>query len=698
GAAPGGLPPAGAAPGGLPPAGTVLTAAGLPTIEPPEAVGTRLTAPVPLDPVEADLVIVGGGPRAVSVVERLTARSTTGEPVRVVVVDAVEVGAGATWRTDQSPQLLNNTYSAHTTIYPDDSTPMTGPVTPGPDLVAWAREVLAGTPPVTAGPDVGWHAGPRPGWVAEEVAAIEPWSFPTRRLQGVYFREQLEAVLARGGVELTGVVATVVGLEPADAGQGAAAPPLRTVRLADGRTFRARAVVLAQGMIQARRTPATAERVAAARRHGLVYLEPGMPAERDWDLVPGGEDVIVAGLGANFFDVVAVLTAGRGGRFVARDHHLDLAYEPSGREPHLLVGSRRGLPYRSKSFYGGFPPRYTPRLATREWFGAAATVPDQDFTRDVWPQLARELVVAHLTTLARHHRATVPSVSPDDGELPAELLARIAQAVVPGLNDLVRELVVEPDRRLDVLRLDRPDVEEPTGAQWRAWTRRWSAAELESISSPLTSPRAEVSRAMAALRGQVAGLVRAGAVDAASVARDVRGWFDALGLALASGPPPERTAQLLALVRAGVVELVGEGLTVSVEGDAFVARSAVRGSVHRARALVETRMSKGHTDVTDDPLLRSLLDSGRARLHAVPGPDGRPVTTRSLDVTPEEFWLVDAAGRPDPQVIVIGIPAGDVQPGSAIGATPGLPSPLLAGADRAAAQVLALVREPATVG
>ncbi|MCM3661389.1 FAD/NAD(P)-binding protein [Georgenia satyanarayanai] len=639
------------------------------------------------------VVIVGGGPRAVSVVERLTARGTPERPVRVVVVDRFEVGAGATWRTDQSPQLLNNTYSAHTTIYPDDSTPMSGPVTPGPDLVQWARDVIAGVPRPTAPASAGWSAGPRPYWVAEEAAAVQPWSYPTRRLQGVYFREQLEAILARGGVELTAVEGTVVEIEPVPRELSAGGGGRRVVRLADGRAFTAAAVVLAQGMVQAQRSRETAERVAAAEDHGLVYVEPGMPAERDWDVVPAGEDVVVAGLGANFFDVVAVLTAGRGGRFVPGDSPFDLTYLPSGREPRLLVGSRRGLPYRSKSWYGGFPPRYTPRLATREWFTAAATIPDQDFTRDVWPQLARELVVAHLLTLLRHHPGTVPSISDDDGELPPALLARIAGTDLADLDELVRDVVVDDERWLVVTRLDRPGVRRPSLEEWNAWTRRWVAAEHESITRPLASPRAEVNRAMALLRGQVAGLVRAGAIHPASAVRDVNGWFGALGLALASGPPPERTAQLLALVRGGVVELLGEGLSVTVERGRFVARSQVIGREHRVRAFVETRMSKGHADVTDDPLLRSLLDSGRARLHARSGPDGTVSATRTLDVTPEEFHLLDAAGRPDPRVVVIGIPAGDVQPGSAIGATPGIPSPLVAGADRAAAQVLALTRE-----
>src|SRR5690606_36495489 len=105
-----------------------------------DATATGETADVAV----ADLLVVGGGPRAVSLIERLTARGAAERPLRVVVVDRVEVGAGATWRTDQCPQFLNNTYSAHTTIYPDDSTPMDRPITPGPDLVQWAHEVVAG--------------------------------------------------------------------------------------------------------------------------------------------------------------------------------------------------------------------------------------------------------------------------------------------------------------------------------------------------------------------------------------------------------------------------------------------------------------------------------------------------------------------------------------------------------------------------
>ena len=151
---------------------------------------------------------------------------------------------------------------------------------------------------------------------------------------------------------------------------------------------------------------------------------------------------------------------------------------------------------------------------------------------------------------------------------------------------------------------------------------------------------------------------------------------------------------MLALLEAGVVELLGPGTAVEADEDAglFRASSAVTGREVSSEVLLETRMSKGKVPDTDDPLLRALLDSGRARIHTVDG-----VETHSMEATGAEIAedaegghnLVSADGEVDPAVVVLGIPAQSTQPGSAIGATPGVPSPLLAGADVAARQVMA---------
>ncbi|MGY3128036.1 hypothetical protein ACVWW9_001535 [Agrococcus sp. UYP33] len=642
-----------------------------------------------------DAVVVGGGPRAVALVERVTAhlRRSGGRAVSIAIVDRVEVGAGATWRTDQTEHFLNNTTSSQTTIHPDASTGLDDVPEDGETLVAWARRVAAEG-----------ERDERPAWVVQEARRTDPGSFPSRRLQGAYYGEQLDRIEARGGVLLGRVVGTVVDVvECRDSA---------TVVLADGARLVSASVVLAQGMVQS--LPDTEVRAlsADADRLGLVYVAPGMPSERDWSALPAGEDVIVRGLGANFFDVVAQLTAGRGGRFtpVPGDPHGRLRYLPSGLEPRLRAGSRRGIPYRSKGDLSAPQLPVQPRFATPAWFAEVGARPagSVDFAAEVWPVLACDLALAGAAaTEARHPGAVHGGIAALEAELGAlPLPARGAGAARAATRavDAVLAARLAPEHLLQLEHLRRPTLGEPVDAQaWSSMVARLVEDELDSIANPATSPRQAVNRAMAVLRGPAAELAATGVVEWGSRVRDVHGWFDADGLFLASGPPAGRTRQVLALIEAGIVRLTGPETSVAVEDGAFVARSAITGAVVRARALAETRMSKGSVPDTDDPLLRALLDSGRARVHELEARDGTRVPSASLEAVPPSagmrlgLALVDGAGEPSARLLVLGIPALSTQPGSAIGASPGVPSPLLRGADLAARRVLALaaVHEPA---
>ncbi|WP_404311893.1 FAD/NAD(P)-binding protein [Agrococcus terreus] len=646
------------------------------------------------EPERFDAVVVGGGPRAVSLAERLSARLLReGGAASIAIVDAVEVGPGATWRTDQTPWFLNNTTSAATTIHPDASTGLDDVPANGETLVAWAARVVAEG-----------GAG-RPAWVLEEAREIAPASFPSRRVQGVYYLEQLARVEARGPLRIERVVGTVVDLDESPEGVEAV--------LADGRRIAAASAVLAQGMVQTRPDAEVRALADAAARHGLVYVAPGMPAERDWSSVPEGEDVIVRGLGANFFDVVAELTAGRGGRFepVDGDPLGRLRYLPSGREPRIHAGSRRGVPYRSKpDLTRERPTPLRPRFATPEWFAELAerSPGSVDIARAVWPVVARDLAFAGLAAIEARHPGAVPG-GLDEAEaalaalpLPHPADPSPRDAAERAIDEAIAARLAAPHRlRLDDLR--RPTGGAPVGEQaWAAHVAALVEDELDSIGRPASSPRQAVNQAMSALRGPVARLAAAGVVEGGSRVRDLLGWFDADGLFLASGPPATRTRQVLALVEAGVVRLIGPETTIAVDEEAglFVARSPISGVEVRARALAEARMSKGTVPGTDDPLLRALLDSGRARIHAFDSARGR-VASASLDAVPpsagerDGLALVDGAGEPSRRVLVLGIPASSTQPGSAIGASPGLRSPLLRGADLAARRVLALVASEA---
>src|SRR5699024_10010977 len=92
-------------------------------------------------------------------------------------------------------------------------------------------------------------------------------------------------------------------------------------------------------------------------------------------------------------------------------------------------------------------------------------------------------------------------------------------------------------------------------------------------------------------------------------------------LALASGPPADRVRVVLALLEAGIIELIGPEMVVEADESTglFRAASPLTGRVATSAVLLETRMSKGKVPRTGDPLLRALLDSGRARIHTVDG-------------------------------------------------------------------------------
>lgn len=623
-----------------------------------------------------DAIIVGGGPRGVATVLRTAARVAAdgGPAARLVVIDALEVGAGATWLTGQPAQYLNNTQADATTVHPDESTPMSGPAAPGPDLVQWARSV--------ADRGVHHHAP----WVLEEARDLVGASFPSRRLQGVYFRDQLDAAISSGHVEVEEVRGVVVDLASSVDDQGERS--LTGVVLADGRRFGAPTVVLAQGMVQARRSVEVDHLVDVAERLGLRYAEPGMPAEREYTGLPHGETVLVRGLGANFFDVIGELVAEWGGRVepVAGDPGGRLHYAPSGREPRLVVGSRRGVPYRSKPD-GGRPVRpFTPRWATADWFEQLAARTDVDLAAEVWPAVAREFARVYLEALTAYAPGTVTGL----------WMSALDEATSQEEVDGVLEAAIGDARwTWTIDELHRPTAGEQVDAEeWRALVSRLIEDELGSMSDPARHPRAAVNGAMGALRRQIGRLTRKGAFSGVSLARDVLGWFDGDSLALASGPPADRVRLVLSLIEAGVIELLGPGMVLEADEHEgrFRAASPLTGKVATARVLLETRMSKGKIPDTDDPLLRSLLDSGRARIHCVDG-----IATHSLEATGAEIsesvpgghHLVAADGTVDRSVVVLGIPASSTQPGSAIGASPTVPSPLLAGADIAAKQIMA---------
>ncbi|MFF7654124.1 FAD/NAD(P)-binding protein [Streptomyces sp. NPDC007983] len=573
------------------------------------------------------VVIVGAGPRATGLVERIAANApelhTAAAPFTLHLVDPHPPGGGRVWRPDQSPLLWMNSMAEDVTMFTDESVERDGPVRPGPSLAEWADRVRRGALPA------GELAALPPEAVAE-ATSLTGRSFATRRLQSAYLRwvyERSVAALPPGVTVQEHRCRAVRVTGPRDGRQQVWLEGRATPLLAD-------AVVFALGHLDAEPDPEQRALSAFAAEHQLVHLPPEFTADSELNRLRPGEPVIVRGFGLAFVDLMVLLTEGRGGRY---DHGPGgrPVYRPSGREPVLYVGSRRGVPYHAKIGYGltgERPP--VPRF-----FGPAQV--DQllrrptppDFRRDIRPLIDKELGFAHYHRLFTVH----PERTAADW---ADFEERYA-ACPPGsaeLRALVAATVPDPADRLDLDALDHPldGLRHPGPDALQEGLRGYIEADLARRHDPAHSTDLAVFLALLSVYGQ---LTRLGDLGDG-------GWWHGFFSHLASGPPGPRLEQLLALSRAGVVRFLGAGMTVTTDPrrGVFQAGGAnVPGTQVEARALVEARLPEPTVRRSRDPLLRALHRDGAAATPA-----------GLLAVSPDDARILDRNGRPHPRRFALG--------------------------------------------
>ncbi|KNC13833.1 hypothetical protein AC792_15625 [Arthrobacter sp. RIT-PI-e] len=645
-------------------------------------------------------MVVGGGPRGTSVVERLIARHRVlggRAPALVVhVVEPHEPGPGHIWRTGQSRLFLMNTPCLYPTVVPVGPTAEELAASPVPfSFDQWRLRVRDGLVAGVGGED------------ADECARLASSDFPSRALYGRYLAWMFTEVVraAPENVRVEHHRREAVALRTQDDGTGEAGPPGRgpggrrwDVLLDDGSQLEVDDVVLALGHLAAALTPEQEGFRDAAVHHGLQYRPPAVPADVDWDQLPAGEPVLVRGLGLNFFDAMIQLTEGRGGRFSRREGGR-LRYDPSGEEPRLIAASRRGVPYRAKASLDSYIPRSVVlRFCSAEQvlgFRAAGVQPG--FDHDLWPLLHRDVLWAYYSTLVRTQEGALRG---SVGVFLEELDRALA---TPGPDWEAEAGVVVARHVPEPVRLDVEALAHPFAARRFADDEEFAAAVLDHLDMDVAgSARGEddpLKMAIGALnagRSLVKRAVADGGVSDTSWDAELRGWFEPLVEGLASGPPPLRIAQLAALVRAGIVRFVGPNPRFDVDRDSglFTASSPwVQGDPFTARHLVEAMMPANRVSTSCSPLLRDLLEQGVIRPRTSMAEDGVPVTGAGVDVTAPPYRAVDRAGRAQESLFVIGLQLASVQWGTAIAAEAAAPSEAgartLLDADRIAGAILA---------
>jgi len=643
------------------------------------------------------LAIVGLGPRGLSVAERLCASAESllpqGRELVIHIIDPHVADGGQVWRSTQDRVLLMNTVACQVTVFVDDTVDCAGPVVTGPSLYEWARSIaLVGSPNVPEADRV-------------EAAALGPDDYPSRAFYGSYLQWARDRMIwtAPPAVSFESHQATAVDVRDTPNG-------LQEVVLNNGEILGdLQAVVLALGHMPHRLGESESALSRFADRHGLRYIAPNNPADVSLDAIAPGESVILRGLGLNFFDYMALFTLGRGGTFVRKPDGA-LSYLPSGREPKLIAGSRRGVPYHArgknqKGSAGRHQPRYvTPevieRLRTRADAGAPA-----DFRRDIWPMIDQEVRTVYYATLVQERRCIC-----DADEFTA-MFATAEPAAVPIFGDplavdesdaqrvVLAKFDIDPDEGWDWRKIAAPftDADLVSTQRFRAWLRSYLDLEVqEAGKGNVTGPRKAALDVLRDLRNEIRLLVDHGGLSGDSYRDELQRWYMPLNAHLSIGPPAERIEQFAALMDAGVLEVLGPDVRVECTNGCFVAHSgACPDLIVQATTLIEARLPETDVHRTTDPLLRTLLDRGDCQPYRIPIRGGGHYVAGGVAVTRRPYRLLDAQDRPHPRRFAFGVPTESVHWVTAAGIRPGVNSVILGDADAIARTCLRTAAEHA---
>lgn len=568
------------------------------------------------------LIFVGGGPRTTGILLRLAANAQAGNLRlgEIHVIDPYPAGSGRIWRKDQSGLLWMNSMAQDVTIFADESVIMDGPVSAGPRLDEWV---------LGEGREEALRAG-----LASEVESFSARSFPSRRMQSLYldfaFREAVQQ-LAELQVLVQVHQTRAVSLHDR-AGQ-------QLVHLGDGTVLSADTVVLSQGHLDVLQAPESTALSEVAAADGLTYIPPGFTADQDLSGIPAATPALVRGFGLAFIDAMVLLTEGRGGRF-RESPDGTLHYLPSGREPQLWVGSRRGVPYQPKINYSSpvfaEPPKFLDDIslsAFGQW--------QLDYRRHILPLLTWNLQRAHYQQLHRAHpeRTTVGWEEIDvqlHRLLPSELGGQERATVQ--VRSFMRGAVPDPADRFNFDALNQPlkGLHFGERAGLENYLLEYISGRIQRSDAPRFSMDLAVFQTLLQAYQRIHELGENGRFSLADLRENINRHLHSLFSYLASGPPPIRLRQLLALHRSDVVRFLGPEVRIGLVDGHFIAESpALPGETIRSRTLIDAFLADNSASAVDDELLQRLLSSGEVTVESAEDKAG----VRGK-------FLVDTAGHP----------------------------------------------------
>ncbi|MHC5217863.1 FAD/NAD(P)-binding protein [Enterococcus sp. LJL128] len=605
------------------------------------------------------LVIVGGGPRGLSALERIVERSRDVKNLKITMFDPYGPG-GKIWRQDQPLSLKMNTVACQVTLFTDETLGTDGPVAKGPNLYEWARDYAE-------------------EFIQEELSGalafinearnLGPNDHCSRAFYGVYQRWFYKYIRTRM-TEQTSVTFfndTVRAVRKAEEG---------FLVYTQSVEITADKVVLALGHQEVEGTAAEKELAAYAAEHRLFYSQPKNAADNFFDAVKPRQTVLLKGLGLSFFDYMNMLTVNRGGTFRRKNGQLD--YLPSGNEPLIVAGSGRGFPYHArgvnqKSYGEQYQPRFLKQKNLNKW-KRKGSFPAEEF----FYLLKKEVEFVYYSALIKE-------------KYPEINQKRFAEEYIrkKGDSTVISKYAISEEDYWDWSKIEHPD-------QGLSSYKNFSEAVLnyvlhdagEARKGNIDGPLSSAFDSLKDMRDQVRFMLDHQLFTEKEYKEQFLEKFISLDSFLSIGPPLERMEELSALLKAGVVTILAPEMKIDMKDGRFIGYSANDPEKkYDAFFLMEARIPSIDVKRSVSPLMQQLLKEKVGRRHRLTI-DGEAHYTGAIDVEAVSNQLIDGEGKVVPGLFCYGIPTEGIHWLTAATSRPGTDPWNLREADCIAARIL----------
>ncbi|MGL4766971.1 MAG: FAD/NAD(P)-binding protein [Formosimonas sp.] len=584
-----------------------------------------------------DVSIVGMGARGLSILERLVAFSRFSKhlpKINVFVFDDQPFGSGC-HSTAQPEHLLVNTVASQMTVFSDHTVQGSGYVVKGPTFYDWLYEFSS-------------------------LETVDPNGYYPRKLLGAYLEWSFDYLcrLAKGFITVHMIRQSVVSLEPCSH------PSHQGWRVCthNGLAYTADYIFITTGHENARvegEQPMPSYPLDAAVRH----IQPN-------------ESVAIEGMGLSMFDVVSMLTTGRGGIFTQQGQ--GLMYTPSGQEPKIWAYSRSGLPLlararNQKELREQYKPHFLTQHAVQQLKGQHGQL---DFEAHVLPLLLKDMAFAYSLAFVRKRMGIQESFLFANAYLNHTDTEEVIAQYIP------------ISERFDWVSLASPLNQDALVSReiFKSWLMAYVQLDIErAMEGNLSNPMKTACDVLRDLRDNLRYAIDFSGLTPKSH-QQMFEYFLPVMNRLAVGPPLRRSQEMLALVQSGIlcIDLGPQVKRVYQQGQKqpWVLHT-VFGEEVRTEHLITARIAMPKLVETSNPLLRQLLDKGIIR----PFHNGT-FHPCGLDIT-EGFNPIDSSGAIHKTIFVLGTPVEGAKFYTFILPRPFVNSTALVDADRAVSALFA---------